>query len=301
MDANIARAVYIRAGKQVLQWGKAYFWNPSDLINIQRKSFLDMTAFREGSSGVKVTVPFGTVFNIYGYWDITKITDVADSGVAGKAEFLLGGTEISLSAWAKKGFYPVYALDFSSRIWTIDIRGEASFSYGDNARKILSNVTFVTNIFPVIGQEHNIWVPRVSFGFTKSFDFLEVSDRISFTGEIFWNGGGYYDPEILNDTMRQAVLLNPLTGLYQPNWLSAYYFAVFASVAQFLITDLTFSFNAIVNAVDWSSALSAGLTWTPVYDFSVGFTLTGYAGDTNREYTVGGSALSAGLTATLAF
>src|SRR5690606_19165328 len=32
LDANIARRVYFRAGKQVLQWGRGYFFNPTDLI-----------------------------------------------------------------------------------------------------------------------------------------------------------------------------------------------------------------------------------------------------------------------------
>lgn len=300
VDANINKMVFIRAGKQVLQWGTAYFWNPSDLINIQRKSFADMTAYREGSSGVKITVPFGTVFNIYGYWDVTKITNVMDSALSGKLEFLIGATELSVSAWAKRGFYPVYAMDFTSRIWTIDLRGEASISCGDNNTRILSNI--VTGPFTnyVTGQDTN-WTPRISFGFTKSFDFLDVSDRISVTGELFWNGGGYYDPNILNDDFRKALIMNPFGNMYQPNYLSAYYIALFTSYAQFFNPDLTFSYNLIMNMVDWSSIMTASLSWNPVYNFTVALNLTGYIGQTNTEYAVSGSALGIDLVTTLTF
>ena len=297
IDANIGKAVFLRAGKQVLQWGTSYFWNPSDLINIQRKSFADMSAYREGSSGLKITVPFGTVFNLYGYVDITKITNVMDTALSGKMEFLIGATEFSLSAWAKRGYYPVYAMDFTSRIWTIDLRGEASLSCGDNYRKILSN----NNLgIPVVGQDTN-WVPRISFGFTKSFDFLDVSDRISVTGEFFWNGGGYYDPKILENSTSVGTIMNPFNPLYQANYLSAYYFALFTSVSEFFNPDLGFSYNLIMNMVDWSSMMMASLSWNPVYNFTIAFNLTGYLGEKNREYTYSGSALSFGLTSSLSF
>ena len=39
VDFNLANTVYFRAGKQVLKWGTGYFWNPTDLINIEHRSF----------------------------------------------------------------------------------------------------------------------------------------------------------------------------------------------------------------------------------------------------------------------
>ncbi|HTY08811.1 MAG TPA: hypothetical protein VMF29_06575, partial [Candidatus Edwardsbacteria bacterium] len=39
VDANYRNRVYVRSGKQVLQWGRCYFWNPTDLINIEQKQF----------------------------------------------------------------------------------------------------------------------------------------------------------------------------------------------------------------------------------------------------------------------
>ncbi|HVO38216.1 MAG TPA: hypothetical protein VMV03_04225, partial [Spirochaetia bacterium] len=42
VDFNFANTVYFRAGKQVLQWGVGYFWNPTDLINVEHKSFTNL-------------------------------------------------------------------------------------------------------------------------------------------------------------------------------------------------------------------------------------------------------------------
>lgn len=300
IDANINKAVFLRIGKQVLQWGTAYFWNPSDLINVQRKSFADMSAYREGSSGLKITIPFGTVFNIYGYMDVTKITNIMDTAFAGKLEFLLGATEVSISAWAKYGYYPVYAMDFTTRLFGIDFRGEACLSYGDNTTKIVSNyITTITNY--VIGKDYQKWVPRISFGFTKTFDFLDISDRISITAEAYWNGNGYYDPNLYKDDTRKALILNPFGSLYQPNYMAAYYLALFTSYAQFFNPDLSLSYNMIMNMVDWSSVMTGSLSWNPVYNLTLAFNLSGYFGEPNTEYTVSGSAVGLSLTTSLSF
>ena len=38
-DVNIKHRAYFRFGKQNLKWGQGYFWNPTDLINEDRKDF----------------------------------------------------------------------------------------------------------------------------------------------------------------------------------------------------------------------------------------------------------------------
>ena len=37
-DFNIKRKIYFRLGKQYLQWGRNYFWNPTDLINVEKQA-----------------------------------------------------------------------------------------------------------------------------------------------------------------------------------------------------------------------------------------------------------------------
>jgi hypothetical protein len=116
LDFNIAQRVYFRLGKQVLQWGRNYFWNPTDLLNVEQKDFFNMSDYRDGAMGIKMHIPFGTAVNIYGFLDIGDEAKPEDFGIAGKVEFVLGRSEFGLSAWAKQGYVPVYGFDFSSRI-----------------------------------------------------------------------------------------------------------------------------------------------------------------------------------------
>ena len=135
IDFNIEKSVYFRAGKQVLQWGRCYLWNPTDVINIQKPSFINKVEAREGTYGLKMSIPFGTSVNMYGFADMYGIDKAGDIGGAYKLEFLLGNTEMAFSVWGKKHYYPVYGYDFSTRVFGWDILGEASCSQGNNFKK----------------------------------------------------------------------------------------------------------------------------------------------------------------------
>lgn len=72
VDFNLKRYVYFRTGKQVLSWGQCYLWNPTDMINIEKKSFLSKLEEREGTYGLKMHIPIGTVINIYGFANMNE-------------------------------------------------------------------------------------------------------------------------------------------------------------------------------------------------------------------------------------
>jgi hypothetical protein len=308
VDFNFAKAVYFRAGKQVLKWGRCYLWNPTDVINIQKTTFLEQIRSREGTYGLKVSVPFGTVVNMYGFADMYHTNDADEVGGAYKLEFLIGNTEMAFSAWGKKGYYPVYGYDFSTRLLSWDVVGEASVSEGSNSRRIrVVNNTIETY------QEKDKWITKAAIGIGRSFDGLDIPDRYSLRFEFFYNGAGYSD-NILEDTniyaydepvsipdpddpdnmievpfgTKEIYLLG--NELYEPNYLSRYYAAVFTSVNRLFISELTFNLNGIVNITDHSYIVSAGLSYQNINDFKAGITVNAYFGDENSEYTLANNA-----------
>jgi hypothetical protein len=88
VDFNFNRWIYFRTGKQVLQWGRCYLWNPTDMMNIEHKSYVSKLEGREGTYGVKGHIPFGTAVNIYGFADLNGTEEGGDVAGAGKFEFL---------------------------------------------------------------------------------------------------------------------------------------------------------------------------------------------------------------------
>jgi hypothetical protein len=288
LDANIGNKIYFRGGKQVLKWGRSYFWNPTDLINIDRKDFFDMDESREGTVGLKVHVPSGVKRNVYMFVGSDDPSRLDEASLALKYEFLVNNTEMSFSAWNKQDYHPVYGYDISTRWGDFDIRGEVSLAEQDNA-PLLDYET----LEPATAEE---WVPRLSFGFTKEFDVGDIKDRISLTGEFYYNGAGY-DRNIFQriedvDPAKKTEYMK----VYQPYLNSKYYMAVFSSVKKFIKPEYTLNLNGIFNLVDHSATLTSGIGYKPTLkDIYVDFDIYNFLGDRYTEATFLGQTWKAAL------
>jgi len=137
IDANYKKRFYVRIGKQVLQWGRCYFFNPTDLINVEKKSFLLKLGAREGAFGMRVHVPFGTFANLYGFVDTRGAVQPDQMAGAAKAEVLIGGTEMAIGFWNRRKAVPVYSFDISATLSQHpDISVNWPMSYGDNLGRL---------------------------------------------------------------------------------------------------------------------------------------------------------------------
>src|SRR5690606_24070602 len=89
-----------------------------------------------------------------------------------------------------------------------------------------------------VTKEDGDLIPKASFGFTRYFDHGDINDRISITGEFYYNGAGY------EKNIFERIKAEPyakqifLTEVYQPYRNSKYYFSVFSSIRKFLDPDL---------------------------------------------------------------
>jgi len=317
LDFNVKNSVYFRTGKQVLQWGRCFLWNPSDLINVEKKTFQEKIGSREGAYGMKVHIPFGTRFNIYGFLDTGNVRTSDEIGVAGKFEFIVGGTEMAFSAWNKKGYRPVFAYDFSTGIFGIDIIGEEAFSYGDNYEKLKIENGVLTTY-----KEENKWIPRVSINLGKSFDCMEIHDRISINLEFYYNEAGYTDnvlsdpktypfskPLIIPDTSAPSANPQEITkrdfllynSLDEPYNFSKYYVALFTTTRKFILSDMNLILNMIENLNDESFILTTGVHYTNINDFSIGLSLYSFFGKKNGEFTIHNNTHTVQLTFGIVF
>ncbi len=275
VDTNLQNQVYFRLGKQVLQWGQGYLWNPSDLLNVEKKSFADMDNVRQGTYGIKTQIPFGVKQNLYFFTDMNDATDASGVAQAAKYEFLIGDTEMSLSVLAKEGNKPIFGWDFTSRVGDVDLRGEMSLTNGSDCSRIDDDDITKTVDF---GDQ---MISRVCLGFTKGFDQGNIKDRINLTGEFYYNQAGY-DRNIIRRIAESgdAGALQSMASQYlaDPYSLSQYYMALFSSVSKFIVPALTFNLNGITNLVDHSATLITGITYAPelnniTIDLNVGYNL----------------------------
>ncbi|OGS24524.1 MAG: hypothetical protein A2314_05205 [Elusimicrobia bacterium RIFOXYB2_FULL_50_12] len=314
-DFNIRRKAYFRTGKQVLQWGRCYFWNPTDLLNVEKKSFVQKIGYREGAYGIKAHIPFGTQYNIYGFIDTGNAQESRDAAVAGKFEFLAGNTEMAFAGWGKRGFPAALGYDLSTRMFGIDTLAEVSASPGDISPGMREDAN--TLYLNRSGE----WTSKAAVSLGRSFDMGDINDRFSIISEFFYNQAGY-DGDPFNDSatynFAQPAVLTSAAGtllvtsgtkkdfllynnLYETHYFSKYYSAIFASIRRFIITDMTLNLNYIRNLSDSSGIISAGVQYKDINDFSYSLLFNSYVGNPNREYTFSNTTLTAQLTAGISF
>ena len=278
VDFNFANTVYLRAGKQVLKWGTGWFWNPTDLINIERRSFTDPEALRSGVFGLRTDAVFSPAFRLYTFLDLNEAADPSEAAFAARAEALLGSAELGLSGWYKGGKLPVFGVDLSAPLfWSLNLTAEAAVSWGDNLDRF---DPAVPGFVPVRDR----LVPRLDVGLSRSFDLLDVEDRVNVTAEFFYNDGGY--EEDLFESLDPAGLDTFMSDYYQAGFYGRYYGALAVTVSRFLANTLTLSLSGIGNFSDLSGIALAGLEYVPVNNFTLSFQLGAYLGEDRREYTV---------------
>ncbi len=316
MDVNIRNKAYFRAGKQILQWGRCYFWNPTDLISIDSKSryFVQKIGYRDGAFGLKTHIPFGTTANLYAFIDTRTADTLSKTAASIKAEFLAGRTEFAVETWLKKGKPPVVGGDFSSRLLGLDLNGEIAFFREDIENRM---AVYNKTLFLVKGDEK--WASRAAMGLSKSFTVSGIPNRLMCTLEAYYNGAGY-DSRIFEDTTLYIAgnssktfmgfsLPDTLTkldffirnGLYRPNEHAQYYAAFFTSLSRFITSDITLSLNAIANIPEECAVLVGGLSYRDLRDLSLGLNVIMNLGKNKREYTYTGNELTIQLTSGISF
>lgn len=307
LDFDLRKMVYLRAGKQVLQWGRCYFWNPSDLINVERKSFVERAGPLEGVYGLRTHFPFGTRANLYGFWDIDGAQEFTQTKGALKAEILLGGTETALSIWKRQGLDPVFAWDLSSQIGRWNLSAEAAFfpeSFLTRYRVIQDTLYATPN---------KAFTPRAVISIGRSFDILEVQERLRVQYELYYNGLGYDENPVADShwyswqTEQQGFRYGPKAlWLYQsgqiaPYSIGRYYAAFFTTFARVFHQDLGFLCNGVMNLVDRSYMLAAGLEYTTLNNLTLQSLLVRTHGPYPAEMTYAGQEWQIQLSAQYSF
>jgi len=321
LDANIKRMVYIRTGKQVLQWGRCYFWNPTDLVNVERKQFIDKIGYREGAYGIRVHVPVGTILNFYSFIDMKDLSSVDSIAGTAKIEYLLGNTEMAVSAWGKRYRDPFVGFDLSTNIMDFNIAGEVSVSKGTNYRmpsRAMMDVIgtqgmgtlSAEQMFTTLGDSI---ITRACLGISRIFDLLNIEDRVTADLEFYYNQAGD-NGNVFNNAkviiVRDQMLKGPagaqssqglLYSIYEPNSYSKFYVAFFTSVNQFIFYPLTLQINTIVNPNLGCAVLTTALNYQTQHNFSAGLSVNSFIGPENTEYTFMENAFLVRLTAGVGF
>jgi hypothetical protein len=181
-----------------------------------------------------------------------------------------------VSSWLKSGKLPVFGADLSTPLfWKLNLTSEASVSWGDNQDKLDTD----GNPYSVRNQ----LVPKIDVGLSRSFDLLDVQDRVSVNLEFFYNNSGY--SQNMLELLPASRLPIFRAGYFQSGYYGQYYGAVFVTINDFGSTNMTLTLSGLANLSDLSGTVLAGLSYSPVNNFTLSLQLGSYLGADNREYT----------------
>jgi hypothetical protein len=251
---DIARSVFITAGRQHVKWGTARIFNPTDFLSAQFRDPLSQIDARLGVTMLKVSVPWEAKgWNFYavalfeptqqpvggigtggssGTTPLTNVTtqqtDIAktfgDVGGAARAEFTFGNTQIGIDGLVQRNRKARAGLDLTTALGPIDVYGEVAVRAGTDipVYRLKEGVDAeTTDPLVLIATGYETRSVPVAVGATGglSYDIALPNKRsLNLGAEYFFNSVGYDNKRIY------PFLL--FSGAFQPFYNGKHYAAL---------------------------------------------------------------------------
>ena len=253
---DIARKVYVTAGRQGVRWGVGRFWFPNDILRDQRRDPLAIFDNRTGVDLLRFHIPVEKLgWNFYAVANYGGADSLEDVGGAVRGEFVFGNTEVGVAGAARKDQPYRVSADISTGFWLVDLRAGVTLSHrveqpffrGDtNLEEFdelnLSNVGDLE--LPEPYSREDDWIPQAVAGFEFSIPYGD-DDTLLLGAEYFFNDFGYertdYYPWLI------------LNGTFRPLYVGRHYAGVFAALpAPGQLDDHSFTLSTLGNISDHS-------------------------------------------------
>jgi hypothetical protein len=280
VNFDVARTVFVTAGRQHVKWGTGKLWNPTDFLHPARRDPLSQYDDRAGVTMVKAHLPWeARGWNLYGVallddlaGQSTRAGQVATPGEVGalghvggaaRAELVLGGIEVAADVAAQRGHTPRFGLDTSFALGDLDLHAELALTRGRDAP--------YWRLTGADAGDPGSWTrgalgttPQVVAGAEWSWQYSD-QDALTVGAEYFFNDAGYADghaypvllfsPNLPADTAGRIALggsVDPRAA-FTPFYLGRHYAGAYLALPRpGRWNDTTFTLSALANLSDGS-------------------------------------------------
>ena len=278
---DIAKALFIRFGNQLISWGPSRIWTPVDFINLQKADSFQGVDLRVGKPGLRFHVPLKSS-NLFAFADFSGTVDTSTTpatvrdfarytNLGLRYDLAFAGFETGLTAYAGLETQARAGLDFSGRLLGTTVYGEAA-------------------LLPAYAGYDFSWMASV--GFDRKLGELK---NITLSGEFFYKSDGEAD--------ESDYLTLIAAGRFSPTYVGKYYAYAGLSVAELFSPDLSTSLSAIANLADMSASVrlteTVAVGGLPPFSLILGWT----GGGPGKAFTIfsGDGALSLTLQSRIEF
>ncbi len=259
---DVARKVFVTAGRQHVKWGTAHFWFPNDLLNPVKLQPLAVFDERTGVTMVKANLPLPNEnLNVYGmglFEGLQQANTLGQLGGALRAEYVLGTIEAGVDMVSTLGQHNRYGGDVSFGIWDFDLYAEGDLT--DGRDNFLYRETYGAQFcIPGPTQSFNpecyqVYNPQgyqgqVVAGLNYAVRYGN-NRTLTFGGEYFYNGLGYTNPSIY-PFLLETEALNPASNALTFFYLGQQYAGLYVLAPQpGSWYNSTFNFSTLTNLSD---------------------------------------------------
>jgi len=242
---DLGRVAFVTVGKQRIRWGTGRFWNPTDFVNQRTRDSLDFVDTRTGADLLKLHFPFEALgWNLYLIGVLGGIEALEDSGVAARAEFVVGEMELALSTLVRKDAPLKVGGDVSFGLWLFDLRAEGIIQRGLDGKYWKGELDFEEGVLPEEVDTEGEWYFRGVAGGDVSIKYSD-QDNVILGGEYFFNQVGYDGGELYP--------FLALNGAFTPFYLGRHYLAGYALLqGPWTWDEASFTLSTIANLSDLS-------------------------------------------------
>jgi hypothetical protein len=252
---DAAHRVYVTAGRQRIKWGSGRFWNPTDFMNQQTLDALNATVFdeRTGVTLLKVHVPIEKIgANLYAVGNFDGADTVGQIGGALRTEWVLGPSELALTAAAREGDPVRLGADYSAAVGPFDLHAEAAFRHGDDGPYYEGTWDIGAFEFPDTVDRSDEWIVAVATGGEVGVKYND-EDTLYVGAEYFYNGGGYDSADLYPYLA--------FTGNFTPFYLGQHYLGAYAALpGPGNWDDTSFTLSHLANLSDQTHATRADVS-----------------------------------------
>jgi hypothetical protein len=288
-DFQIRDRLFLRAGKQTVQWGVGYFFSPADVLNLVSIDPEDPEAEREGPIALKTHFPFAA-HNAYLYLVANDIDKPYEIAVAPKLELLLGNYELGIGGFYQIDLTPKGMLTLTGPLWDLDLFAEAMAQRGSDRTFVRPAVT--DPFYALYSADDELL-----FSGTAGFSYINSDWNLSLFAQYFYNGQAYEEGRLspaaflaLDDgAIAAADILYP----------GRHYLAASVGWSELLDSEFSLSLLYLANFSDGSGLVNPGVTWDPIDHVSLNTGLRISYGNSGGEYAPGGGSLTWTISASL--
>ncbi|KFO68261.1 hypothetical protein ER57_05310 [Smithella sp. SCADC] len=287
-DIEPLSGINARLGKQTANWGVGYFFSPGNLLDFGTIDPENPTEERTGPLAVKFQRSQRTS-NYYLYLLLDSAYSGGPIGLAPKAEWVLGSSELSLGAYWQNDKPWAVTGSITFPMGPLDMFVEGAVKGNIDKNFLVLNgpaLTAETRQDKIFGQG--------TIGFSWSMDDSEGRYSLSLRGQYYYNGLGYENSDLfIAYPMQVASLLQQKTITVQDlKERGQHYGAGSLGISKILSSDFGLSFFWLGNLSDSSGKTSATLSWSGLDKLNCSIAYSYAYGQEGTEFRPVGSVAS---------